>query len=120
MPKEARILSSRCGSYLKRDYTMRYFHRTGLTEGEAYGTYNWIWAAMSSSYGAWEPYVTDYASITTRKTAAVNHFSYTYFTAGQEPAEGYVQPSYYGANIRADGAENQQGHRIGHGRRTVY
>ncbi len=109
LPKEARILPSRSStSYVRKDYTMRYFHRTGLTEGEDYGTYNWIWAAISSSYGAWEPYVTDYASITTRKTASVNHFSYTYFTAGQEAPEGYIQPEYFGANIRADGAENQK------------
>ena len=107
-PKEARLLSSRSGSYQKKDYTMRYFHRTGLTEGEDYGTYNWIWMTMGSSYGVWEPYVTDYASITSRKTASVNHFSYTYFTAGQEAPEGYIQPEYYGANIRADGAENQK------------
>lgn len=108
-PREARILASRSSSsYARKDYTMRYFHRTGLTEGEKYGTYNWIWAAMSSSYGVWEPYVTDYASITSRKSASVSHFPFTYFTAGQEPPADYVQPEYFGANIRADGAENQK------------
>ena len=108
LPREAQRLSSRSSSYKLSDVMMRYFHRTGLTEGENYGTYNWLWAAVSSSYGAWEPYVTDYASISSRKTASVSHFTNTYFTAGQEPAEGYVQPTYYGANIRADGAENQK------------
>ncbi len=108
LPREARYLASRSSSYKRADVTMRYFHRTGLTEGEAYGTYNWIWAAFSSSYGAWEPYVTEYASITTRKTASVSHFPFTYFTAGQEAPEGYIQPEYFGANIRADGAENQK------------
>lgn len=107
-PRMAYYLSSRSSSYSLADYTMRYPNRTGLTEGEDYGTYNWFWAAMSSSYGLWEPYLTDYASITTRKTANVSHFPFTYFTAGQEPSEGYIQPEYYGANIRADGAENQK------------
>ncbi|MBE6712396.1 MAG: hypothetical protein E7580_02615 [Ruminococcaceae bacterium] len=112
LPRETRYLpgsNARSGAnYPEKLYMMRYFHRTGLTTGEAYGTYNWLWAAISSSYGAWEPFVTDYASITTRKTASVSHFPFTYFTAGQEPPEGYAQPSYFGANIRADGAENQK------------
>ncbi len=108
LPREARILSSRSGSYLKKDYTMRYYHRTGLTKGSDYGTYNWIWAAVSSSYGAWEPHLTDYATLYTRMSSSVSHFTYTYFTAGQEIPEGYAQPSYYGANIRADGAKDQK------------
>ncbi len=108
IPREARMLASRSSSYDRVFHTMRYFHRDGLTEGEAYGTYNWLWATMSSTYGAWEPYVTDYETITSRKATSISHYPFTYFTAGQEAPDGYIQPSYHGANIRADGAENQK------------
>lgn len=112
MPRETHYLpgsNARSGANYPDDlFMMRYPHRTGLTTGENYGTYNFMWACVSSSYGNWDPYVTDLANITNRKTASASHVGYTYFTAGQEPAEGYVQPYYVGANIRADGAENQK------------
>lgn len=108
LPREARILASRATGYTRSGVTMRYYHRTGLTKGEDYGTYNWLWAAVSSSYGAWEPFLTDYATLYTRKSSSVSHFSFTYFTAGQEPPADYVKPSYFGANIRADGAKDQK------------
>ncbi len=112
LPRENRALPGSNlrsgGNYPKDLAMMRLPERTGLTTGADYGTYNFMWACVSSSYGNWVPFLTDYASITNRKTAMISHIPFVYFTAGQEPAEGYVQPEYYGANIRADGAENQK------------
>ncbi len=112
MPRETRALPGsnlRSGANYPKDlYMMRYPDRTGLTTGEDYGTYNFIWACVSSSLGNWEPYVTDYYTTDNRKYVTVSHITPVYFTAGQEPAEAYVQPSYLGANIRADGAEDQK------------
>ncbi|MBR5295246.1 MAG: hypothetical protein IKU24_01495 [Clostridia bacterium] len=111
LPRETRALPGSNlrtgGNYPKDLYMMRYADRTGLT-GKDNGTYNFIWACVSSSYGNWEPFTTDYASVANRKNATASHIPFLYFTAGQEPAEGYVQPSYLGANIRADGAEDQK------------
>lgn len=109
IPKDTRAMSQIGGNhYPKENYVMRFPHRTGLTEGENYGTYNFLWGMISNAYGNWEPYVTDYASITTRKVGVPTHIPYVYFPSGQEPQEGYGAPEYIGAQIRADGAENQK------------
>ncbi len=109
MPKDTRALAQIGGSnYPKENFVMRYPHRTGLTEGEAYGTYNFLWGMISNAYGNFEPYVTDYAGITNRKVAVPTHIPYVYYPAGQKPQEGYTAPEYLGTQIRADGAENQK------------
>ena len=113
LPRETRHLPGSLvrgsGNYPKDLYTMRLPHRTGLTEGEDYGTYNFMWAGITYSYGVWDPYVSDYASVKDRKTSYIGtDLPFVYYTAGQEPKDGYVEPNYVGANIRADGAENQK------------
>ncbi len=91
------------------NYTLRYPDRTALTEGKDYGTYNFYWKVISGTT-TWdaEPYTTDYFDVSSRKKSTVYHLPPMFFTAGQEPKEGYVQPAYAGASLRVDGSEAQK------------
>ena len=97
------------GSFTEENYLFRYPDRTGLTAGDKYGTYNFYWKSISGTT-VWdvEPFTTDYSSLSNRKTATPSALTPVFFTAGKEPAEGYVQPSYAGASIRVDNAEAQK------------
>lgn len=97
------------GSFAEEHYLFRYPDRTGLTEGDKYGTYNFYWRSISAST-MWtaEAFTTDYSSVSDRKTATPPNMAPVFFTAGKEPAKGYVQPGYAGASIRVDNAEAQK------------
>lgn len=96
-------------SFSNAYYMTRYPDRTGLTTGENYGTYNFYWKTICGTT-VWdaEPFTTDYYSVTNRKNSTPAHILPIFFTAGQEPREGYVQPSYAGASLRVDGSDAQK------------
>ncbi len=95
------------GSYPNDHYSLRFTNGTGMEPG----TYNFYWRTLTSSATAWsgEYFTSDYFSVSDKKVASsVSHFPPIFYTAGQEPAEGYVQPGYEGTAIRVDGSDAQQ------------
>ncbi len=106
LPRVAANLSR--GRNYPTDFSvLRYPDATGLTEGSDYGTYNFRWFTSASSSFTREKSVTDYLTIDNGTAYAISHYPPVFFPSGQEPAKDYAVPSYEGAQIRADGAEEQ-------------
>lgn len=98
----------RSGANYPSDFsTLRYPDATGLSEGEKYGTYNFRWYTSAGTSFTREKSVTDYLTTDNGTSYAISHYPPVFFTAGQEPAKDYAVPQYEGAQIRADGAEEQ-------------
>ncbi len=100
------------GNYPKNLHTMRFPDRTGLTQGEDFGTFKFAWNNISGARSLWsaEAFTTDYVAATSWKTYLPTFFPPIFFPAGREPnvAAGYVQPSVTGAQLRVDGEDGQK------------
>ena len=97
-------------SFGKTNYLFRHPDATGLKNNdETFGTYNFYWRCVSG-LTIWdvEAFTTDYVPSSKSKVYAPAHVLPVFFTAGQEPEEGYVQPEYAGENIRVDGSDAQK------------
>lgn len=95
------------GTYPKDLHVMRFMESTGMEPG----TFNFYWRNFTSSAAIWsyENFTTDYFSVSSQKKSSyVSKFPPIYYTAGQEPEEGYVKPGYEGTAIRVDGSDAQQ------------
>ncbi len=99
------------GSYSKADYMLRYPDAAGLLDNpETYGTYNFYWRSISSAT-LWnvEKVTSSYNNLSNAKAlTSPAQVLPIFFTAGQEPREGYVQPSVSGVQLRADVKDAQK------------
>lgn len=111
LPRDTRQLPgslyNTTGNYSKTLYTMRYNSNSNLTTGDNFGTYRWSWAAISSGYSPFnrEYVISDYASLSSKKTVNSSHIYDVWYTAGQELGEDYKKPEYVGTQLRTDGGE---------------
>ncbi|MBQ3865736.1 MAG: hypothetical protein II776_02455 [Clostridia bacterium] len=97
------------GNWPIETYAMRFINRTGLTTGAGFGHFRFQWASISSGYNVFnnDYIITDYASISQKKTFSTSHVDQLWFPAGQEVSDEYAVPYLGGTQIRTDSTEEQ-------------
>jgi len=111
VPRETNYLPgglnrSSYGNYPIEMYTMRYPSVKGMKAG----TYRFFWTSISPSYSTYTDKMTsDYFGVNDGgKEYGATEIRPVWFPAGPELGEEYVEPTLYGAQLRADSSEVQK------------